>query len=372
MSGLSYCYMQGCGVDADGKEAYRWADKAADLKHPCGIFRLGVCYEMGHGVSIDRKRMLELYQEADEMGSVNARMGLFVAHYHGNGVKQDRDAALVIANELVSGPDWFFAAMNVVTDYGREEAGGDAAFERALACVSRHASLGLPQAIRFQAHYQRENGLLDDEQFIHQIIEAARQGDGVAYRNLSADVENREDAGYNLPVYSKEGTFHDMGILAVARGLNVHTNMKNAWQAIEAYGNGGDVCPRNLGAARDIAQKWLLAGRELTSEYEQFHRQMAYLYTMGVRFKVKGFEREDLAVAHAVYRCATDAKCMKWLQWFHRGYFPGFHRDIAKAYVTAKLAHEMKDDYTIRREYREAHRGAAQGSGLEGNQAPAG
>lgn len=50
-------------------------------------------------------------------------------------------------------------------------------------------------------------------------------------------------------------------------------------------------------------------------------------------------------MAHAVYRCATDAKCMKWLQWFHRGYFPGFHRDIAKAYVTAKLAHEMKDDY---------------------------
>jgi basic membrane lipoprotein Med (substrate-binding protein (PBP1-ABC) superfamily) len=38
---------------------------------------------------------------------------------------------------------------------------------------------------------------------------------------------------------------------------------------------------------------------------------------------------------------------MRWLQYFNRGFFPGFHRDIAKAYVTAKLAHEMKDDYTI-------------------------
>ena len=347
MSGLSYCYMQGCGVDADDKEAYRWAKKSADLKHPCGLYRLGVCYGMGYGVSIDRKRMVELYEEADEMESVNARIGLFVAHYHGDGVEQDRDKALVIANGLVTRHDWFLAAMSIVDNYGPAKAGNDA-FDRALDCVSRHASMGLPQAIRFHAHYQRENGMLDDEQFLHQIIEAARQGDSVAYRNLSAYVEDREYPGYDLPVYATEGTFYDIIILAVARGLNVHTKMRNAWWAINAYGYGGDVCPRNLEAARDIARRWLLAGRALTSGHEQFHLQMALIYQMGVSHKVKGFEREDLAVAHAVYGCATDVKCMKWLQWFHRGYFPGFHRDIAKAYVTAKLAHEMKDAYTIR------------------------
>jgi hypothetical protein len=350
MSGLSYCYMQGCGVDADDEEAYRWAKKAADLKHPCGIFRLGCCYEQGHGVAIDRKLMLELYEEADDMGSVNARYAQLCTYYHGIGVEQDRDKALDMANELVREYDWLYAASNIVADYGREKAGRQA-FDSALACLSRHAALGHPHAVRILAHYQRDNGMLDDESFLQRIIETARQCDRNSYGNLSAYVEDREYRGYDLPVYATEGTYRDLGILLVARGLNIHTNTGDAWRVIDAHANGGDVFPRNLEAAREIAQWWVLTGRESNKSRIGpyfFHLQMAFIYQKGVSHKVKGFEREDLAVAHAMYGCSTDVACMRWLQYFHRGYFPGFHRDIAKAYVTAKLAHEMKDDYTIK------------------------
>jgi hypothetical protein len=347
MSGLSYCYMQGCGVDADHKEAHRWAEKSADLKHPCGIFRLGVCYEQGYGVAIDRKRMLELYKAADEMGSVNARMGLLVAHYRGHGLKQDRDKALVIANELVSGRDWPFAAINIMTNYRREGA-GDEAFESALACVSRHASLGLPDAMHFLVHYQRENGMLDDESFLHRIIAMSRQGELKSFGNLSAYVDHVEYPGYDLPVYATDGTYRDLIILSLARGLDIHCDSGNARRAILAYSNGGDACPQDLGAARAIAQKWVLAGPELTRDIPGFHMEMAGIYQIGVRDKVEGFDREDLAVAHAIHDCATCSDGMRLLQLFHRGFYPGFQRNIAKAYVTAKLAHEMKDGYTVR------------------------
>lgn len=347
MSGLSYCYMQGCGVDADDKEAHRWAKKSADLKHPCGIFRLGVCYETGYGVSIDRKRMLELYKAADEMGSVNARMGLFVSRYHGHGLKPDRDKALVIGNELVRERDWPFAAINIVNDYGREKA-GDQAFERALACITRHASLGLPHAVRFLAHYQREHGMLDDESFLQRIIATSRQGELKSLGNLSAYVENFEHPGYDLPIYATEGTHRDLGILSVARGLDIHYNSGDARRAIYSYMNGGDAFPQDLAAARAIAQRWVLAGPELTKDIPGFHMELAGIYQIGVRDKVEGFDREDLAVAHAIYDCATCSDGMRWLGLFHRGFYPGFRRDIAKAYVTTKLAHEMKDGYTIR------------------------
>jgi hypothetical protein len=262
-------------------------------------------------------------------------------------VKKDRDEALAMADELVREHDWFFGAVIVVANYGRKEA-GDEMFERSLACVSRHAALGLPHAVRTLAHYQRENGMLDDDGFLHQIIETARQGDCVGYENLAAYVEDEVVAGYDLPVYATKGTFYDLYARSVARGLNVGTGMSAARRAIEAYANGGEACPRNLDAARDIAQRWVLGGDELRGGYEGFHLEMAFIYRMGVEHKVKGFERADLAVAHALYDCATSTNCMRWLQWFHRGYFPGFQRDIAKAYVTAKLAHEMKDNYTIK------------------------
>ena len=347
MSGLAYCYMQGCGVDADGQEAYRWAKKAANLKHPCGIYRLGVCHDQGHGISIDRKRMVELYRQAADMGSVNARLGLTIAYLKGLGVKPDPDEAFAMADALVREHDWFFGALAIVVDIGKEAA-EKSAYERAVACMTRHAALGLPHAIRGLAHYQRENGLLDDEGFLHQIIEAARMGDSVAYENLSAYVDHREHSGYDLPVYSEAGTFYDLCILPIARGLNIGIRMGAARRAISAYANGGSVCPRDLEAARAIAQSWVLADPALTKGLEGFHMEMAYLYQMGLQHQVKGFERADLAVAHAVYDCATSSNCMRWLQWFNRGYFPGFQRDIAKAYVTAKLAHDMKDSYTTR------------------------
>ena len=110
MSGLAYCYMQGCGVDANGQEAYRWAKKSADLKHPCGIYRLGVCYELRSGVPLDRKRMVELYQGSRRHGIGERARRFDIAYMKGYGVKRDRDEALAIADALVREHDWFFGA----------------------------------------------------------------------------------------------------------------------------------------------------------------------------------------------------------------------------------------------------------------------
>ncbi|QLH37227.1 MAG: sel1 repeat family protein [Parachlamydiaceae bacterium] len=58
MNELANCYMAGCGVDQNTKEAFILFQKSASRGNTQAIFSLGNCYFKGLGVEKDEKRPL--------------------------------------------------------------------------------------------------------------------------------------------------------------------------------------------------------------------------------------------------------------------------------------------------------------------------
>ena len=200
---------------------------------------------------------------------------------------------------------------------------------------------------------------------------AARMGDAVAYRNLSAYVDHEVPPVTTCRSMPRTGTFRDLGILRSPVAENSGLTWVVPGGRSESHANGGDACPRDLEAAKAIAQSWC-SRRRSCERIAGFHMEMAFIYQMGLQYRVKGFERADLAVAHAVYDCAREFQLhevasMVQPRIFSRlpaGHRQGLRHGEAGARNEGRLHHAG--------EHRETHRGAAQGGGLEGDQAPSG
>jgi TPR repeat protein len=65
---LANAYFRGLGVKADHKEARNWYNKAADLKNPQAMRRLGEMYVSGDGGKKDAKKAVALWQDAEKAG----------------------------------------------------------------------------------------------------------------------------------------------------------------------------------------------------------------------------------------------------------------------------------------------------------------
>lgn len=56
----------------DKVKAVKAWKKAADLRHPQALYRLGMCYYLGEGVAVDKEQALKYFGEAAELGSRDA------------------------------------------------------------------------------------------------------------------------------------------------------------------------------------------------------------------------------------------------------------------------------------------------------------
>ena len=72
---VAYAYIRGLGTQKDGKQAFFWAKKAADLNIPLGLCNLAACYEYGYGVEKNEKKALALYKKSADAGSKKGREG---------------------------------------------------------------------------------------------------------------------------------------------------------------------------------------------------------------------------------------------------------------------------------------------------------
>ncbi|MGM9972261.1 MAG: toll/interleukin-1 receptor domain-containing protein [Anaeroplasmataceae bacterium] len=61
---LGYCYKNGCGVEKNYEEAFKWYQKSYDFGCTAAINNLGICYENGQGVKKNIDKAIELYELA--------------------------------------------------------------------------------------------------------------------------------------------------------------------------------------------------------------------------------------------------------------------------------------------------------------------
>lgn len=66
---IGLCYLQGCGVQENKKEALKCFKEAAKKTNSeVAYYNLGICYENGYGVRKDYKKAIEMYGKATENG----------------------------------------------------------------------------------------------------------------------------------------------------------------------------------------------------------------------------------------------------------------------------------------------------------------
>lgn len=78
--GLADCYLNGKGIDKDGKKAFYWYEKASENGDMNALMALANCYYEGIGVSKNKDKAIELYKkvinQGDETDAFLAKMEL--------------------------------------------------------------------------------------------------------------------------------------------------------------------------------------------------------------------------------------------------------------------------------------------------------
>lgn len=97
MHNLGLYYGKGKYVQSNGKEAFKWYKKSADLGNSYGYHGLGLCYMDGQGVSKDINKAINLINKALDMGYDHPEIAYYnlgVCYYNGgDDVPKDRSEA---------------------------------------------------------------------------------------------------------------------------------------------------------------------------------------------------------------------------------------------------------------------------------------
>ena len=91
---IGYLYVNGLGVQKDGKKGVEYLQKAVDQNHDMAQALMGYLYSEGLFVRKDKKKALELYQLAAASNNISANLNLGVMYYKGDSVPRDYDMAL--------------------------------------------------------------------------------------------------------------------------------------------------------------------------------------------------------------------------------------------------------------------------------------
>lgn len=97
---IGYLYVNGLGVQKDGKKGVEYLQKAVDQNHDMAQALMGYLYSEGLFVRKDKKKALELYQLAADSNNVSANLNLGVMYYKGDSVPRDYDMALQYFNKV--------------------------------------------------------------------------------------------------------------------------------------------------------------------------------------------------------------------------------------------------------------------------------
>ena len=86
--------LDGTGVPADPRAAFRWFNKAAAQHHVMALNMVGRCYDLGWGIAPDKAKAAQCYRIAAEQGLDWAMYNYATLLALGDGVAEDRPAAL--------------------------------------------------------------------------------------------------------------------------------------------------------------------------------------------------------------------------------------------------------------------------------------
>jgi TPR repeat protein len=93
---LGNMYLDGKGVERDGKKSICWYQKAAAVGNVEAMYQVGVTYTWyNHHVKNHYERAMLYYQEAAISGHANAMYEIGLLYFQGFGVKQNRDTAVI-------------------------------------------------------------------------------------------------------------------------------------------------------------------------------------------------------------------------------------------------------------------------------------
>ncbi len=105
---LGLRYLQGKGVNQDGRSAVMWLKRAAEQNHAPAQYQLGELYRTGAGVEIDAAAAVEYLTSAAEQGYPTAQYRLGALYLTGSLVEKD----------LIAAAEW----LELAAEHGNTEA----------------------------------------------------------------------------------------------------------------------------------------------------------------------------------------------------------------------------------------------------------
>lgn len=105
----NYLYLSEClyqfGPEADFKQAFIWASKAAAADYADAYFLVGLAYDHGRGIEQDSIKAFEFFKKGCDLGSISCKHNLGCKYINGDGVAKDQAKGFKLVTEAAEGGD---------------------------------------------------------------------------------------------------------------------------------------------------------------------------------------------------------------------------------------------------------------------------
>lgn len=189
--GAIYLRMGDSVVNRDGKVAYQWLLKGAELGHEISQLHLGNLYENGEVIDQDFAVAAEWYRRAAEQGLASAQYRLGYMLANGYGVQKDENKAVEMYRK--SAEQGYEDAVKVLAMYQDVKAAEDEIVKLINEFTEKAEAGDVDYQILLAETYENGNGVAKDHaKAMMWYRKAAEQGDEVARLLVELDDMKRE------------------------------------------------------------------------------------------------------------------------------------------------------------------------------------
>lgn len=192
---VSLCYSTGKGLEKDGREAFKWAKKAASEEKQMDekdrrdlAVLLADSYLSGEGTGVDYAEAVSWYEKAAELDDRRAQGILAYLYYAGKGILIDRERAKLWAGKAAASPNPMQELASAIA--GRLEDPPD--MKKAVYWYERAAKRGNVWAQgELAAIYEKGEGVKPNLAKAQQYYRLAAKNGDDAMKKALADFERR-------------------------------------------------------------------------------------------------------------------------------------------------------------------------------------
>ena len=290
-AGLSYCFMEGLGVECDMAQAWKLAEEAAEAGHPEGWKQMGRAFIGGYGMAKDPERCRELTEKAAEAGSVSAMFNMVGMGFTTPSVSERYRGYMELAQRYglmsaLSSATWLYGQ-------NREDPEARKAFRQVIAVLEERAATGHPKALHALGLVRVWQG--DPQARMMLWAKAGQSGVGSGLDPLCEEIIKAGDgsSGQDFSYfYTTEDSFKSLCLKAYRSGARSEVVVAYAGHALQ-----GGVA----GQAPDAEAALKVYAESLPGYLKQFHFYMAMTYAERLFAGEMGERLERLAFAHAIY-----------------------------------------------------------------------